>query len=87
MIESIRRNVRRSVRDDGRVVETAVTDRIPLFGTIGEVESLNPPRVEVLSGPSIKPDAFVGPLPAVGDVVLVIEVGRYRLAVTGIRVI
>lgn len=86
-LDAVRQNVLRWVDEDGRVRDSQLRHRYPVNGTIGEVVSLTPPRVEVLSGPSVKIDAYVGPTPVVGELVIVIEVVRYRIAITGVQVV
>lgn len=86
-IDAVRLLVSRHVEDSGRVIDSALVDDFNLSGTLGEVLSLSPVRVETLAGETVKPKAYVGPVPAVGDLVLLIRVARWWLAVTGIQVI
>ncbi|HSG29507.1 MAG TPA: hypothetical protein VLA34_13590, partial [Candidatus Krumholzibacterium sp.] len=81
-IENLREKVSRHTDDDGRVIDTAIPDGIPLVGTIGEVISLGPNvEVELLSGRIIKPKAYVGPVPNVGQHILMVRVARFWIAV------
>ena len=86
-IEQARRLAARRTREDGLVVDSALPDRLPLYGSVGEVKSLTPARVEILSGRTIPVDAYLGPVPAVGDLVLVVEVAQLRAVITGIEVV
>lgn len=86
-IAQVREAVRRRTRDDGVLVETRMPTSIPLEGTLGEVLSLTPPRCELLSGYAIRPKAFIGPTPQVGDLVLLVSIGQWWLAFTGMTVV
>ena len=86
-IDNLRDVVRRHVQDDGTIVESALPDGVPIVGTLGEVTSLSPPRVELLSGRSAKVRAFMGPVPEVGQIVLMIRVNHWWLALTGMTVV
>lgn len=87
MLDQIRNHLLHSVDENGVVHQAKIAHRFPVNATIAEVKSLSPPRVEILSGPTIKIDAYVGPTPLVGEICLVLEVARYRIAVFGIEVI
>lgn len=86
-IENLREKVSRHIADDGQIIDTALPDGIPLVGTIGEVLSLGPAQVELLSGRIIKPKAYVGPVPEVGQFILMVRVARFWVAITGVQVI
>jgi hypothetical protein len=86
-LDQIRAVAVRRTREDGVIVDSDLPHRFGLSGTIGEVKSLSPARVEILSGPTIDVDAYIGPIPAVNDIVLVIEVAQFRAVVTGVEII
>lgn len=86
-IEQLREVVSRHTEDDGRVVDTALPDGMALVGNIGEVLSIGPAEVELLSGRVVRPKAYVGPVPNVGQIILMVRVARFWIAVTGVQVI
>jgi hypothetical protein len=58
-LDQARRLAERRVRDDGVVIDSPLLDRYSVHGNVAEVKSLNPARVELLSGREISVDAYV----------------------------
>ena len=86
-LDQIRAAVERHIDSTGLVRDSELAHRFNLSGTIAEVVSLSPARVEILSGPTVAVDAYVGAVPTVGDIVLVVEVAHFRIVISGIEVI
>lgn len=72
-LDQIRAAVSHWEDPDGRIRNTHLQDEYSLTASAGEVVSLNPPRVEVMSGRRVRPQALIGSIPAVGDIVLVVR--------------
>lgn len=86
-LEQARRLAERRIRDDGVVIDSPLLDRYAVQGNVAEVKSLSPARVELLSGREVGVDAYVGPVPSLGDLCVVLEIAQFRMVVTGIEVI
>jgi hypothetical protein len=86
-IQQMREVVSRIIDDDGRVRDSTLREEFVIKGTLGEIVSLSPPRVELLDGRTIRPRGYVGPVPALGQIVLVLRIAKWPLVVTGIEVI
>lgn len=86
-LDDIREAVQRQTDEDGVIMESPIPDGVPLVGTIAEVTSLSPPMAETLAGRSVKVKAYVGPVPLVGQIILLVRINRWWLAITGITVV
>lgn len=86
-LEQIRRLASRRLREDRVIIDSPLLDRYSVHGNVAEVKSLSPARVELLSGREVGVDAYVGPVPSVGDLCVVLEVAQFRMVVTGIEVV
>lgn len=86
-LELIREAVRRHIQDDGVVIESALPDGVPLVGTVGNVVSLAPARVELLSGRVVTVRAYMGPVPNIDQTVLMVRINRWWVAFTGMTVV
>lgn len=71
--------------NSGRIRNTALVDEYNLTASAGEVKSLNPPQVEVLSGRVVRPQALIGPIPSIGEIVLVVRFAGLLVVFSGVQ--
>ena len=73
--------------ETGEVRQTSLRESYNLFVTIGEVTSLVPPRVEILNGDVVRVRAYVGAQPQLGDMVVMLKMMRFWVAIAGVTVV
>lgn len=87
-IQQVREYMARTIEESGRVrdMDLSAFKRAPI--TLGEVVSLNPPRVELLNG-DVTPIRFrhSGLTPTLGDIVEIHRIGPVLIATSTVEVI
>ena len=86
-LDVLRQAIKRHIADDGTVIDSQLPDGVPLVGTVGNVVSLSPATVELLSGRIVEVRAYMGPVPLVDQTVLMVRVNRWWVAFTGMTVV
>lgn len=88
-LEGIRESMSRSEDPvTGLITETDPANIVGTVIQVAEVKSLNPPLVELLDGSTVEITArVVGQTVAIGDLVLVLKVARWFIAVGEVEAI
>ncbi len=87
-LHNLRQKISRHIDEDtGIVTDSQIPDSIPLTGSIGEVISLTPPMVELLSGKQVRVRAYTGTVPAIGQKIFLIRLNKWWIAFPDVTVV